>query len=228
MPTKPRTTPNRRATELVQAVVKPRRARTNRSDASHARRPTIHPGRADLLDRMVDHDRRSVDRAAPAGDRVGTLTRLAQDLTDNIQRTAQIKLREVEITGRRADSRRDATSWRRESALSIRRIRTGFAAAGAAADAGRVGQRDVFWAMVPEHECSRDCQLPTNDLSAQSRLTRELQQQLMRVRHVCRFRTCRAPVQVARQTAKESARGLTCEIVARQTYRDRTGACSSG
>src|SRR5207253_7445418 len=64
-------------------------------------------------------------------------------------------------------------------------------------------------------------QLADNDLSAQSRLTRELQQQLMRVRLVPFSNVSERLYRVARQTGKEVGKRVHLEIVGGTTEIDR-------
>ena len=172
--------------------------------------------RADVLDRLVDHAGEVSIARSKLETEVGTLRGSLTDLTENIQRL-RAQLREVEI---QADAQIQARSDQlaRESAtfdpLEFDRF-------SRLQELTRMLAESVEDVAMVQSTMLKGLQLADNDLSAQSRLTRELQQQLMRVRLVPFSNVSERLYRVARQTAKEVGKRVHLEIVGGSTEIDR-------
>jgi chemosensory pili system protein ChpA (sensor histidine kinase/response regulator) len=172
--------------------------------------------RADVLDRLVDHAGEVSIARSKLETEVGTLRGSLTDLTENIQRLRN-QLREVEI---QADAQIQARSDQlaRESAtfdpLEFDRF-------SRLQELTRMLAESVEDVAMVQSTMIKGLQLADNDLSAQSRLTRELQQQLMRVRLVPFSNVSERLYRVARQTAKEVGKRVHLEIVGGTTEIDR-------
>jgi chemosensory pili system protein ChpA (sensor histidine kinase/response regulator) len=172
--------------------------------------------RADVLDRLVDHAGEVSIARSKLETEVGTLRGSLTDLTENIQRLRN-QLREVEI---QADAQIQARSDQlaRESAtfdpLEFDRF-------SRLQELTRMLAESVEDVAMVQATMLKGLQLADNDLSAQSRLTRELQQQLMRVRLVPFSNVSERLYRVARQSAKEVGKRVHLEIVGGNTEIDR-------
>jgi chemosensory pili system protein ChpA (sensor histidine kinase/response regulator) len=172
--------------------------------------------RADVLDRLVDHAGEVSIARSKLETEVGTLRGSLTDLTENIQRLRN-QLREVEI---QADAQIQARSDQlaRESAtfdpLEFDRF-------SRLQELTRMLAESVEDVAMVQSTMLKGLQLADNDLSAQSRLTRELQQQLMRVRLVPFSTVSERLYRVARQTGKEVGKRVHLEIVGGATEIDR-------
>jgi len=172
--------------------------------------------RADVLDRLVDHAGEVSIARSKLETEVGTLRGSLTDLTENIQRLRN-QLREVEI---QADAQIQARSDQlaRESAtfdpLEFDRF-------SRLQELTRMLAESVEDVAMVQSTMLKGLQLADNDLSAQSRLTRELQQQLMRVRLVPFSNVSERLYRVARQTGKEVGKRVHLEIVGGTTEIDR-------
>jgi chemosensory pili system protein ChpA (sensor histidine kinase/response regulator) len=172
--------------------------------------------RADVLDRLVDHAGEVSIARSKLETEVGTLRGSLTDLTENIQRLRN-QLREVEI---QADAQIQARSDQlaRESAtfdpLEFDRF-------SRLQELTRMLAESVEDVAMVQSTMLKGLQLADNDLSAQSRLTRELQQQLMRVRLVPFSNVSERLYRVARQTGKEVGKRVHLEIVGGSTEIDR-------
>jgi len=172
--------------------------------------------RADVLDKLVDHAGEVSIARSKLETEVGTLRGSLTDLTENIQRLRS-QLREVEI---QADAQIQARSDQlaRESAsfdpLEFDRF-------SRLQELTRMLAESVEDVAMVQNTMLKGLQLADNDLTAQSRLTRELQQQLMRVRLVPFANVSERLYRVARQTAKEVDKRVHLEIVGGGTEIDR-------
>ena len=172
--------------------------------------------RADVLDRLVDHAGEVSIARSKLETEVGTLRGSLTDLTENIARL-RTQLREVEI---QADAQIQARSDQlaRESAtfdpLEFDRF-------SRLQELTRMLAESVEDVALVQSTMLKGLQLADNDLSAQSRLTRELQQQLMRVRLVPFSNVSERLYRVARQTGKEVGKRVHLEIVGGTTEIDR-------
>ncbi len=172
--------------------------------------------RADVLDKLVDHAGEVSIARSKLETEVGTLRGSLTDLTENIQRLRS-QLREVEI---QADAQIQARSDQlaRESAsfdpLEFDRF-------SRLQELTRMLAESVEDVAMVQNTMLKGLQLADNDLTAQSRLTRELQQQLMRVRLVPFANVSERLYRVARQTAKEIGKRVHLEIVGGATEIDR-------
>jgi chemosensory pili system protein ChpA (sensor histidine kinase/response regulator) len=147
---------------------------------------------------------------------VGTLRGSLTDLTENIQRLRH-QLREVEIQAE-AQIQARSDQLARESAtfdpLEFDRF-------SRLQELTRMLAESVEDVAMVQSTMLKGLQLADNDLSAQSRLTRELQQQLMRVRLVPFSNVSERLYRVARQTGKEVGKRVHLEIVGGTTEIDR-------
>lgn len=172
--------------------------------------------RADVLDRLVDHAGEVSIARSKLETEVGTLRGSLTDLTENIARLRN-QLREVEIQAE-AQIQARSDQLARESAtfdpLEFDRF-------SRLQELTRMLAESVEDVAMVQSTMLRGLQLADNDLSAQSRLTRELQQQLMRVRLVPFSNVSERLYRVARQTAKEVDKRVHLEIVGGATEIDR-------
>jgi chemosensory pili system protein ChpA (sensor histidine kinase/response regulator) len=172
--------------------------------------------RADVLDRLVDHAGEVSIARSKLETEVGTLRGSLTDLTENIQRLRH-QLREVEI---QADAQIQARSDQlaRESAtfdpLEFDRF-------SRLQELTRMLAESVEDVAMVQSTMLKGLQLADNDLSSQSRITRELQQQLMRVRLVPFSNVSERLYRVARQTGKEVGKRVHLEIVGGTNEIDR-------
>ena len=172
--------------------------------------------RADVLDRLVDHAGEVSIARSKLETEVGTLRGSLTDLTENIQRLRH-QLREVEIQAE-AQIQARSDQLARESAtfdpLEFDRF-------SRLQELTRMLAESVEDVAMVQSTMLKGLQLADNDLSAQSRLTRELQQQLMRVRLVPFSNVSERLYRVARQTGKEVGKRVHLEIVGGTTEIDR-------
>ena len=172
--------------------------------------------RADVLDRLVDHAGEVSIARSKLETEVGTLRGSLTDLTENISRLRH-QLREVEIQAE-AQIQARSDQLARESAtfdpLEFDRF-------SRLQELTRMLAESVEDVAMVQSTMLKGLQLADNDLSAQSRLTRELQQQLMRVRLVPFSNVSERLYRVARQTGKEVGKRVHLEIVGGTTEIDR-------
>ena len=172
--------------------------------------------RADVLDKLVDHAGEVSIARAKLENEVTTLRGAIVDLTDNIQRLRS-QLREVEI---QADAQIHARSDQlsRESAafdpLEFDRYTR-------LQELTRMLRESVEDVAMVQGSMLKGLQRADVDLTAQSRLTRELQQQLLRVRLVTFANVSERLYRVARQAAKELDKRVNLDIRGGKTEIDR-------
>jgi chemosensory pili system protein ChpA (sensor histidine kinase/response regulator) len=163
--------------------------------------------RADVLDKLVDQAGEVSIARAKLENEIGSLKGALTDLTENISRL-RTQLREVEIQAdaqiaARADqlSRQSATfdplEFDRYTRLQ---------------ELTRLLAESVEDVAMVQSNMLKGLGLAETDLTSQSRLTRELQQQLMRVRLVPFANVSERLYRVARQTAKELGKRVNLEI----------------
>ncbi len=172
--------------------------------------------RADVLDKLVDHAGEVSIARAKLENEVTTLRGAIVDLTENIQRLRS-QLREVEI---QADAQIQARSDQlsRESAafdpLEYDRYTR-------LQELTRMLRETVEDVAMVQGSMLKGVQLADSDLTSQGRLTRELQQQLMRVRLVTFANISERLYRVARQAAKELDKRVNLDIRGANTEIDR-------
>ncbi len=173
--------------------------------------------RADVLDKLVDHAGEVSIARSKLETEVGTLRGSLTDLTENIHRL-RAQLREVEI---QADAQIQARSDQlaKQSAafdpLEFDRY-------SRLQELTRMLAESVEDVALVQNNMLKGLQLADNDLSSQSRLTRELQQQLMRVRLVPFANLSERLYRVARQAAKELGKRVHLDIRGGATEIDRS------
>jgi len=172
--------------------------------------------RADVLDKLVDHAGEVSIARAKLENEVTTLRGAIVDLTENIQRLRS-QLREVEI---QADAQIQARSDQlsRESAafdpLEYDRYTR-------LQELTRMLRETVEDVSMVQSNMLKGLQMADTDLTSQGRLTRELQQQLMRVRLVTFANVSERLYRVARQAAKELDKRVNLDIRGANTEIDR-------
>jgi len=163
--------------------------------------------RADVLDRLVDQAGEVSIARSKLENEVGTLKAALTDLTENIQRLRG-QLREVEIQAdAQIQARADQLS--KESAafdpLEFDRYTR-------LQELTRLLAESVEDVAMVQANMLKGLAMADGDLTSQSRLTRELQQQLMRVRLVPFSNLSERLYRVARQTAKELDKRVNLEV----------------
>ncbi|MBV8210486.1 MAG: Hpt domain-containing protein [Burkholderiaceae bacterium] len=196
-----------------------------RETAAEPEKPVVAPAapaapfirvRADVLDRLVDHAGEVSIARSKLETEVGTLRGSLTDLTENIQRLRN-QLREVEIQAEAQIQARSDQLAREAAAFDPLE----FDRFSRLQELTRMLAESVEDVAMVQSTMLKGLQLADNDLSAQSRLTRELQQQLMRVRLVPFSNVSERLYRVARQTAKEVGKRVHLEIVGGTTEIDR-------
>jgi chemosensory pili system protein ChpA (sensor histidine kinase/response regulator) len=163
--------------------------------------------RADVLDKLVDHAGEVSIARSKLENEIGTLKAALTDLTENIQRLRG-QLREVEIQAD-AQIQARADQLAKESAtfdpLEFDRYTR-------LQELTRLLAESVEDVAMVQNNMLKGLAMADSDLTAQSRLTRELQQQLMRVRLVPFSNLSERLYRVARQTAKELDKRVNLEV----------------
>ncbi len=173
--------------------------------------------RADVVDRLVDHAGEVSIARSKLESEVGTLRSSLTDLTENIQRLRS-QLREVEL---QADAQFQARSDQvAKQSSSFDPLE--FDRYSRLQELTRQLAESVEDVALVQSNMVKGLQLADNDLAAQSRLTRELQQQLMRVRLVPFSNVSERLYRVARQAAKELQKHAHLDIVGAETEIDRS------
>jgi chemosensory pili system protein ChpA (sensor histidine kinase/response regulator) len=184
--------------------------------APSASQSTFIRVRADVLDKLVDQAGEVAIARSKLENEVGTIRSSLADLAENIQRLRS-QLREVEI---QADAQLQARGDRlsRESAdfdpLEFDRYTR-------LQELTRMLAESVEDVAMVQSNMLRGLQSADADLSAQSRLTRELQQQLMRVRLVPFSNISERLYRVARQASKELDKRVNLDVRGANTELDR-------
>jgi chemosensory pili system protein ChpA (sensor histidine kinase/response regulator) len=172
--------------------------------------------RADVLDKLVDQAGEVAIARSKLENEVGTIKSSLADLTENIQRL-RAQLREVEI---QADAQIQARADRlsRESAnfdpLEFDRYTR-------LQELTRMLAESVEDVAMVQSNMLKGLQSADVDLISQSRLTRDLQQQLMRVRLVPFSNISERLYRVARQASKELDKRVNLDLRGATTELDR-------
>ena len=172
--------------------------------------------RADVLDKLVDQAGEVSIARSKLENEVGTIKGSLTDLTENISRL-RAQLREVEIQAdAQIQARGDKLS--RESAdfdpLEFDRYTR-------LQELTRMLAESVEDVAMVQSNMLKGLQSADTDLTSQSRLTRDLQQQLMRVRLVPFSNVSERLYRVARQVAKELDKRVNLDIRGAATELDR-------
>ena len=172
--------------------------------------------RADVLDKLVDQAGEVSIARSKLENEVGTIKGSLTDLTENISRL-RAQLREVEIQAdAQIQARGDKLS--RESAdfdpLEFDRYTR-------LQELTRMLAESVEDVAMVQSNMLKGLQSADTDLTSQSRLTRDLQQQLMRVRLVPFSNVTERLYRVARQVAKELDKRVNLDIRGAATELDR-------
>jgi chemosensory pili system protein ChpA (sensor histidine kinase/response regulator) len=172
--------------------------------------------RADVLDKLVDQAGEVSIARSKLENEVSTIKGSLTDLTENIQRLRS-QLREVEIQAEAQVQARGA-SLSRESAdfdpLEFDRYTR-------LQELTRMLAESVEDVAMVQSNMVKGLQMADTDLTSQSRLTRDLQQQLMRVRLVPFANVSERLYRVARQTAKELDKRVNVDVRGGNTEIDR-------
>jgi chemosensory pili system protein ChpA (sensor histidine kinase/response regulator) len=172
--------------------------------------------RGDVLDRLVDQTGEVSIARSKLENEVTTLKSSLTDLTDNIQRLRS-QLREVEI---QAEAQIQARSDRvAREAVDFDPLE--FDRYTRLQELTRLLAESVEDVAMIQGNMIKGLSSADVDLTAQSRLTRELQQQLMRVRLVPFAGLAERLYRVARQTAKELGKRVNLDLRGGATEIDR-------
>jgi chemosensory pili system protein ChpA (sensor histidine kinase/response regulator) len=173
--------------------------------------------RADVVDRLVDQAGEVSIARSKLEAEVGTLRASLSDLTENIQRLRS-QLREVELQADAQIQARSDQVAKQSSTFDPLE----FDRYSRLQELTRLLAESVEDVALVQSNMLKGLQLADNDLSAQSRLTRELQQQLMRVRLVPFSNVAERLYRVARQAAKELDKRAHLDILGGETEIDRS------
>ena len=173
--------------------------------------------RADVVDRLVDHAGEVSITRTKLESEISTLRSSLSDLTENIQRLRS-QLREVELQADAQIQARSDQVAKQSSTFDPLE----FDRYSRLQELTRLLAESVEDVALIQSNMVKGLQLADNDLSTQSRLTRELQQQLMRVRLVPFSNVSERLYRVARQAAKELGKRVHMDIVGSETEVDRS------
>ncbi len=173
--------------------------------------------RSDVIDRLVDHAGEVSIARAKLESEVSTLRSSLSDLTENIQRLRS-QLREVELQADAQIQARSDQVAKQSSTFDPLE----FDRYSRLQELTRLLAESVEDVALVQSNMVKGLQLADNDLGAQSRLTRELQQQLMRVRLVPFSNLSERLYRVARQAAKELQKRAHLDILGGETEVDRS------
>jgi chemosensory pili system protein ChpA (sensor histidine kinase/response regulator) len=173
--------------------------------------------RSDVIDRLVDHAGEVSIARSKLEAEVGTLRSSLSDLTENIQRL-RTQLREVELQADAQIQARSDQVAKQSSTFDPLE----FDRYSRLQELTRLLAESVEDVALVQSNMVKGLQLADNDLVAQSRLTRELQQQLMRVRLVPFSNVSERLYRVARQAAKELQKRAHLDILGGETEIDRS------
>ncbi|MFZ6751662.1 Hpt domain-containing protein [Undibacterium sp. Ren11W] len=161
--------------------------------------------RADILDRLVNQAGEVSISRSKLENEVGTLRSSLIELTDNVNRLRD-QLREVEIQAETQITSRMAHSGDREfDPLEFDRFTR-------LQELTRMMAESVSDVATVQQNLHRTIDGATNDLHVQARLTRELQQDLMRVRMIPFASISERLYRVTRQTSKEMDKRVNLDI----------------
>ncbi|WP_395007603.1 chemotaxis protein CheA, partial [Undibacterium sp.] len=171
--------------------------------------------RADILDRLVNQAGEVSIARSKLENEVDTLKASLSELTENVSRLRD-QLREVEIQAETQITSRMAFSGDREfDPLEFDRFTR-------LQELTRMMAESVSDVATVQTTLSRTIDGATNDLHAQARLTRELQQDLMRVRMIPFSSVSERLYRIARQTAKEMDKRVNLDIRGTSVEIDRS------
>ncbi|HXF46315.1 MAG TPA: response regulator, partial [Burkholderiaceae bacterium] len=172
--------------------------------------------RADILDKLVDQAGEVSIARSKLENEVGTLKSALLDLNENIARL-RTQLREVEIQAdAQIQARADQLAKESDTFDPLE-----FDRYTRLQELTRLLAESVEDVAMVQSNMLKGLQMADQDLTVQSRLTRELQQQLMRVRLVPFSNVAERLYRVARQTAKELDKRVNLEIRGGATEVDR-------
>ena len=161
--------------------------------------------RADMLDRLVNQAGEVSISRSKLETEVGTLRQSLGELTDNVSRLRD-QLREIEMQAETQITSRMANSPDREfDPLEFDRFTR-------LQEITRMMAESVSDVASVQHNLARTVEGATADLITQGRLTRELQQDLMRVRMVQFASISERLYRVTRQTSKEVDKRVNLDI----------------
>ena len=172
--------------------------------------------RADVLDKLVDQAGEVSIARSKLENEVSTIKGSLTDLTENIQRL-RAQLREVEIQAEAQVQARGASLSRESSDFDPLE----FDRYTRLQELTRMLAESVEDVAMVQSNMVKGLQSADTDLTSQSRLTRELQQQLMRVRLVPFANVSERLYRVARQSAKELDKRVNLEVRGGTTEIDR-------
>ena len=174
------------------------------AQAAQARTPLVRV-RADILDRLVNQAGEVSITRSKLETQVGTLKSSLFDFSDNLARLRR-QLREVEMQAESQIASRMAISSEREfDPLEFDRFTR-------LQELTRMMAESVNDVASFHESLSRTVDAATDDLNVQSRLTRDLQRDLMRVRMVPFASLSERLFRVARQSAKEIDKRVNLDI----------------
>jgi chemosensory pili system protein ChpA (sensor histidine kinase/response regulator) len=172
--------------------------------------------RADVLDKLVDQAGEVSIARSKLENEVSTIKGSLTDLTENIQRLRS-QLREVEIQAEAQLQARGASLSRESSDFDPLE----FDRYTRLQELTRMLAESVEDVAMVQSNMVKGLQMADTDLTSQSRLTRDLQQQLMRVRLVPFSNVSERLYRVARQTAKELDKRVNVDLRGGTTEIDR-------
>ena len=172
--------------------------------------------RADVLDKLVDQAGEVSIARSKLENEVSTIKGSLTDLTENIQRLRS-QLREVEIQAEAQVQARGASLSRESSDFDPLE----FDRYTRLQELTRMLAESVEDVAMVQSNMVKGLQMADTDLTSQSRLTRDLQQQLMRVRLVPFSNVSERLYRVARQTAKELDKRVNVDLRGGTTEIDR-------
>ncbi|NML61051.1 response regulator [Massilia sp. RP-1-19] len=188
----------------VDSVAAPLVPPTDESLAAQARTPLVRV-RADILDRLVNQAGEVSITRSKLENQVGTLKTSLSDFADNLTRLRQ-QLREVEMQAESQIASRMSIAGEREfDPLEFDRFTR-------LQELTRMMAESVSDVASFHDSLTRSVDAATADLAVQSRLTRDLQRDLMRVRMVPFASLSERLFRVARQAAKEVDKRVNLDI----------------
>ncbi|MFZ6674351.1 Hpt domain-containing protein [Undibacterium sp. Xuan67W] len=171
--------------------------------------------RADILDRLVNQAGEVSISRSKLENEVGTLRTSLTELTENVNRL-RAQLREVEIQAETQITSRMAMSGDREfDPLEFDRFTR-------LQELTRMMAESVSDVATVQTNLTRTIDGASNDLHTQARLTRELQQDLMRVRMIPFASIAERLYRVTRQTSKEVDKRVNLDIRGTSVEIDRS------
>ena len=187
------------------ADAQPQTQTPTQADPQQAVRAPLVRVRADILDRMVNQAGEVSITRSKLETQVGSLKSALADFSDNLGRLRH-QLREVEMQAESQIASRLSIAGEREfDPLEFDRFTR-------LQELTRMMAESVNDVASFHEGLSRTVDAAVEDLSAQSRLTRELQRDLMRVRMVPFASLSERLFRVARQTAKETDKRVNLDI----------------